>query len=293
MTVHRRKALMIRKIKTEDGSYTLFSERFKEPYHSVTAGAFTEAIEKFCNPCRVREKAQKGTVNLLDVCFGLGYNSIAFINEVLSQNPEARVKIISFEVNISVIEMSTDIDWGKFNRWKWILKQALQNKMCEEGILVLSSGNSQISLKIFITEGRKFLKNFSEKYKNFADAVFHDPFSPRVNPELWTYEFFREVRKLMKIDGILATYSSSTAVRKALHMAGFGVKEGVAVGRKSKSTVASPLFKTEDSILKKLQLPSSIPLRDPDLSDPPELITARKRGCMTVLSRLLPLEVFY
>lgn len=284
---------MIRKIKTEDGSYTLFSERFKEPYHSVTAGAFTEAIEKFCKPCRVREKAERGIVNLLDVCFGLGYNSVAFISEVLSQNPEARVRIVSFEVDISVIETSADIDWGKFNRWKWILKQALQNRICERGILVLSSGNRQISLKIFITEGREFLKNFSGKYKNFADAVFHDPFSPKVNPELWTYEFFREIRKLIKSDGILATYSSSTAVRKALYMAGFGVKEGVAVGRKSKSTVASPLFKTEDKIMKKFNLPSSVPLRDPNLSDPPELIRARKRGCTAVLSRILPLEVFY
>jgi len=76
-------------------------------------------------------------------------------------------------------------------------------------------------------------------------------------------------------------------------MAGFGVKEGVALGRKSKSTVASSSFKTEEKLLRKFKLPSSVPFRDPVLSDPPGLISSRREGCMKLLSRSLPLEVLY
>jgi len=46
-------------VRTEDGSLTLFSEKFNEPYHSLTAGAFKEAVEKFCKPCKIEEKAKK------------------------------------------------------------------------------------------------------------------------------------------------------------------------------------------------------------------------------------------
>jgi tRNA U34 5-methylaminomethyl-2-thiouridine-forming methyltransferase MnmC len=283
---------MERKVETADGSVTLFSEKFREPYHSLTAGAFTEAIEKFCKPCKVREKAKKGEVRLLDVCFGLGYNSVAFINEVFSENPSAKVKLVGFEFNLRIVEESLRLDWKSFNRWKWILRSLLMNKRCESGVLTLNFAYPKLEVKVFITEGRNFLKKFSKKYENFFDFVFHDPFSPKVNPELWTYEFFKGIRKVIKENGILATYSSSTAVRRALHMAGFGVKEGVSVGRKSKSTVASPSYKTQSEILEKFKFPTSIPFRDPKLSDPPDLIKNRRNGCIRLQNKY-PLEVFY
>lgn len=283
---------MERKVETADGSVTLFSEKFREPYHSLTAGAFTEAIEKFCKPCKVREKAKKGEVRLLDVCFGLGYNSVAFINEVFSENPSAKVKLVGFEFNLRIVEESLRLDWKSFNRWKWILRSLLMNKRCELGVLTLNFAYPKLEVKVFITEGRNFLKKFSKKYENFFDFVFHDPFSPKVNPELWTYEFFKGIRKVIKENGILATYSSSTAVRRALHMAGFGVKEGVSVGRKSKSTVASPSYKTQSEILEKFKFPTSIPFRDPKLSDPPDLIKNRRNGCIRLQNKY-PLEVFY
>ncbi len=280
-------------VKTADGSTTFFSERFGEPYHSLTAGALTEAIEKFCKPCKVREKAKKGEIKLLDVCFGLGYNSAAFLNEAFAGNPAAKVKIVGFELNLTIVEKSLSLNWKFLNRWKWLLRLALNNKKCELNVLTINAVTPKIELKVFFMEGREFVKKFSVRYRNFFDVVFHDPFSPKVNPELWTYEFFKELRKMVKKDGVLATYSSSTAVRKALHMAGFGVREGVSVGRKSKSTVASPSYKTEEKILEKFKYATSTPFRDPKLSDPPQLIRERRKGCIWLQNRATPLEVFY
>lgn len=266
-----------RPIRTQDGSITLFSQEFNEPYHSTTAGALTEAVEKFCKPARVREKARKGRVSLLDSCFGLGYNAFTFINEAFSENPRALLEVVGYEFDLTVIESSLKLNWGSLERWKGVLRELLKNRTCQMGFLTLNYFRPNLQIKIFIGEGRKVLKKISSIYRNFADAIFHDPFSPKVNPELWTYEFFTLLRKAIKEDGILATYSAATPVRKALHMAGLGVKEGVAVGRRSKSTVASPSFETEKGLLEKFA--KIAPYRDLTLREPRELIRARQKGC--------------
>ncbi len=285
---------MNRVLKTEDGSTTLFSSEFKEPYHSVTAGALTEAVEKFCKPARVRQKAREGRVALFDSCFGLGYNTFTFIQEAISENPRAELFIVGYEFDLKVVENSLLLNWGELERWKWVLKELLKNRTLQMGFLTLNYFRPKLRIKIFIGEGREVLKRIAPLYKNFADAVFHDPFSPKVNPELWTYEFFSLLRKVIKEEGTLATYSCATPVRKALHMAGFGVREGVAVGRRSKSTVASPSFKTQEKLLRKFSLPQSVPYRDPTLNQPPSLIRARQRGCVKLLETpLKPLPVYH
>jgi len=268
-------------LETEDGSITLFSEEFKEPYHSTTAGALTEALEKFVKPARVRERARKGRVSLFDSCFGLGYNAFTFIDEALSENPKAALEVVGYEFDLTVIESSLKLNWGRLERWKGVLKELLKNRTCRLGFLTLNYSHPNLKIKVFVGEGRQVLKKISPLYQSFADAIFHDPFSPKVNPELWTYDFFTLLRKVIKQDAILATYSASTPVRKALHMAGFGVKEGVAVGRKSKSTLASPSFKTERELLEKFEL--TAPFRDPSLAEPRELIRARQKGCTCLI----------
>jgi len=281
-------------VRTEDGSLTLFSEKFNEPYHSLTAGAFKEAVEKFCKPCKVEEKAKKGKLNLFDVCFGLGYNTVAFLETAFSSNPNVKVSVVGFEFDLGVIEKSLELSWGDYEKWKRIIRVALRSKRCEDIFLTINYFSPQIKLKIYIGEGREVIKRIHRKYEQFADAIFHDPFSPRVNPELWTFEFFQKLRSIIKRDGILATYSAASPVRKALWMADFGVKEGVAVGRKSRSTVASPLFKTEEKLLEKfLASTKSTPYRDPNLQDSPELIMSRRRGCVWLQEKALPIAPIY
>jgi tRNA U34 5-methylaminomethyl-2-thiouridine-forming methyltransferase MnmC len=285
------------KVVTNDGSFTFVSSRFKEPYHSITAGAFREAIEKFCKPCLIEKKAKEGSVNLFDVCFGLGYNSIAFLDVVFKTNPLAEVHIVGFEFDIKVIESSLTLDWGKFEKWKRVLRIALRNKLFEEGFITLnffSPVPPRIKLKIYIGEGRRIIKKFGHRYANFADAIFHDPFSPKVNPELWTLEFFDRLKKIIKKEGILATYSAASCVRKALHLVGFGVKEGVAIGRKSKSTLASLAFETDEKLLKKFSISTeSTPFRDLELEDSPKLIKARRLGCISLQNIPVPVVPRY
>lgn len=68
---------------TNDGSVGLFSPSADDIYHS-TYGALTEAYEKFILPSNIIDFLKKNSeIKILDICFGIGYNSKSFINFLL------------------------------------------------------------------------------------------------------------------------------------------------------------------------------------------------------------------
>ncbi|WP_245792002.1 tRNA (5-methylaminomethyl-2-thiouridine)(34)-methyltransferase MnmD [Desulfurobacterium indicum] len=285
---------MIKKIITADGSPTFFSEEYGEPYHSVTAGAFRESEEKFIKPCKIIESLKKRDLKILDVCFGLGFNSMSAVKAAFECG--GKLLIVGFEKDIEVIKASLQLDWGDMSAFKFFLSGLLKNRSFEDGFLTLNYFDGKIGIKVFIGEGREVVKKIYRNFGDFFDVVFHDPFSPKVNPELWTLDFFKYISEMVKEGGVLATYSSSLPVRKALLMAGFGVREGVAVGRKSKSTVAVKGRKSllPDKFKKKLETSLfSVPYRDLFLNDPPALIRNRRSGCIHILESVYPFECLY
>jgi queuine tRNA-ribosyltransferase len=72
-----------------------------------------------------------------------------------------------------------------------------------------------------------------------ADVIFWDPFSPRVNPGLWTAAAFGLARGHVAARGTLFTYSASTAVRVAMLLGGWAVGVGDAIGGKQQTTAAA------------------------------------------------------
>ena len=72
-------------------------------------------------------------------------------------------------------------------------------------------------------------------------AVFYDPYSPTVNPEMWTLKTFAALYDRLRADVpcLLTTYTRSTAVRVTLLLAGFFVGVGGATGEKDETTVAT------------------------------------------------------
>jgi queuine tRNA-ribosyltransferase len=72
-----------------------------------------------------------------------------------------------------------------------------------------------------------------------ADVVFWDPFSPKVNPELWTVRAFAALRARSGERATAFTYSTATATRAALLLAGFFVGAGDPSGPKEETTAAA------------------------------------------------------
>lgn len=69
---------------TNDGSVGLYSPDFDDIYHSST-GALTEAYEKFILPINIDELLKKDSIKVLDICYGIGYNSKSFLNFIFEK----------------------------------------------------------------------------------------------------------------------------------------------------------------------------------------------------------------
>lgn len=70
---------------TNDGSVGLFSPDADDIYHS-TYGALTEAYEKFILPADLKIFFEKNSeIKILDICFGIGYNTKSFLNFVYNE----------------------------------------------------------------------------------------------------------------------------------------------------------------------------------------------------------------
>jgi len=256
---------------TEDGSFTFFSAEFGETFHS-RSGAIQEAEEKFVNPLNLKEKAQQTNLRLLDICYGLGYNTAAALKAIWQINPDCQVELFALELDLSVPQAAKTHDL--IDRWlppiPQILSQLAQD--CQVQI-------DRLQATLLIGDARLTIGQIPPDFQ--ADAIFLDPFSPPTCPQLWTGEFLAKVAKYLKPEGSLATYSCSAAVRSALLAAGLKIGATAPVGRRSPGTIASftdqdlpPLSLQEQE---HLQTRAAIPYRDPNLSDSREIIWQRRQ----------------
>ena len=85
----------MKQIVTKDNSITFRSDEYDETYHSVT-GAVEEAYKKFAEPALEFVKG-KDEVSILDIGFGLGYNSAAMMDRLLEENFSCEIEIIGLE----------------------------------------------------------------------------------------------------------------------------------------------------------------------------------------------------
>lgn len=226
----------MKQVLTKDGSVTFYSEEYMETYHSVS-GAVEESLRKFAEPCGIRELAISGHVRILDICFGLGYNSCAAIDTALKENPECRIEIVALEKDIKILDEIKNLN-PSFKNYK-IIKDLIKNenhKIIQDLIKNnFKFKNRNIEMELMVGRAEETITSI----KNIKfNAVFLDPFSPPKNPELWTLHFLKNARDLMEKGATLATYSCAKKVRENLKASGFIVKDGSVVGRRAPATVA-------------------------------------------------------
>ncbi|ACB52216.1 hypothetical protein cce_2868 [Crocosphaera subtropica ATCC 51142] len=258
---------------TDDGSYTFFSDQFEELFHSHS-GAKQEAQYKFIEPCQIKEKTTiKDTIKILDICYGLGYNTAACLETIWAINPDIKIELFALENNINVPLQAIDAN--------------LLNNFSSSVINILTTlaNNDKIETKTFkgqllLGDARQTIQTVINQ--NFqADAIFLDPFSPPKCPQLWTVEFTELVSQCLGKEGYLATYSCAASVRTALQLTGLKIGATRSVGRRSPGTIANwngnnlpPLSQQETE---HLQTRAAIPYRDPTLKDTAQSIKKRRQ----------------
>ncbi|MEX2573844.1 MAG: MnmC family methyltransferase, partial [Balneolaceae bacterium] len=70
-------------------------------------------------------------------------------------------------------------------------------------------------------------------------SIFFDPFSPDVNPELWTPDVFRKLASVSDTDVLLSTYGAASKARAAMAAAGWSVARAPGALGKREMTLAA------------------------------------------------------
>lgn len=210
-------------VKTNDGSNTLYSKKYKQHFHDIKTGAIKESLYKHVIPALGYHK-EKSTLRILDICFGIGYNTLSTIYYVQKNNLNIKLEIFSPEFDLELIKSLKDFDYPlEFKNIQHIIKELAQNFKYED---------ENIHIELFIGDARKYIKTL-----NSIDVVYQDAFSSEVNVELWSVEYFKDIYKVCNKDCILTSYSIATPVRLSLFEAGFEIYEINPTG-KTKQSIA-------------------------------------------------------
>lgn len=166
---------------TNDGSVGLYSKNYDDIYHSAS-GALTEAYEKFIYPINWDILLLHDDIKILDICYGIGYNTKSFLNYIFENKKEliVRKNILKkiFSKNIDVEAIHTD---NIIKGLKQIYTETVYTNNIFDNISVTAVDNDEIlfGLSPFIKTGLKNFKNessiikrqniekyFKTKYKN-------------------------------------------------------------------------------------------------------------------------------
>ncbi len=283
-------------ILTDDGSMTCFNEETGELYHN-RAGAYTEALVNYVKPSHFLDKlSQTQSLQLLDVCFGLGYNSWVFLEALLKNLPQHpfTITIHGIEKDPKILQMIPEVlkdpKLCYLKKFPALLEHNIyyqtQTKVRE--ITINVGENQVIILKLTLDDLRQVVPILDTPF----DLIFHDPFSPVKVPHLWTVDLFNVYFNLLKVrQGRLLTYSTAGAVRGGLREAGFFLYRTAALGKKTGGTLAStqklvlpsldsghesyfvPISSEEETYL---NTRSSLPYRDATFKSHPEQIVVNR-----------------
>lgn len=188
---------------TNDGSVGLYSTAFNDIYHSAT-GALTEAYEKFILPVDFNNLLQKDKIKVLDICYGIGYNSKSFLNFIFEnycrKNFSKKYSLTKYYIDKIHTNNILHALLNNFIYKNNICNEQIYTNNIFDKISITAIDNDKILSYIspFIKTGVKNFKNVNidfkynaiDKFINNKDKISH----PKIN-ELINYLIFEKIRE--------------------------------------------------------------------------------------------------
>lgn len=299
---------------TGDFSVGLYSTSFDDIYHSAY-GALNEAYEKFINP--LKEFHFDNRIKVLDVCYGLGYNSKAFLN-TFGQKHDIEFDCLDVDKNLfllspfiktnknlkdsllsrinnnygkkylpenqkeNILKYTKHSCEKKYKIDDWVniliakeLYKLFGNELFENKFLLDKSYSSffnknmlrlskfyqkkgykyaflrnkstflhniyyrniskrDIKFNFYVDDARKTIQTLENQY----DVIMLDAFTTNKCPQLWSFDFIKQLYNHTNDKGLLITYSNSAVVRNTLLAAGYNVGKILNKNNKSIGTIA-------------------------------------------------------
>lgn len=195
------------------------STRFGDVYYSGSS-PLAQARDVFLHGNQLPGRWQgRRRFTVLETGFGLGHNFLA-LWQAWRADPFrcARLHVVSIEAHpfrqadLSLQLKRLDgptLEMARALVHAWpVLTPGIHRLEFDEGAVTLTLAFGSIS-------------RMARQLDLGFDACFLDGFSPRVNPEMWTPQVFRQLARLANRDATLATWCSAGHVRRGLQDAGF------------------------------------------------------------------------
>ncbi len=212
-----------------------------QTFHPVV-GPAAEAEAVHVAGCRLVERANGlppgHCLVIWDVGLGAAANALAAVRALAAgyQRPE-EVMLFSFDHSLGALSFA--VEHAETLGYPRGFEPALR-ALLTTGRVDIPVGETQIFWRVISSDFPATLVHPRRSF--FAPhVVFFDPYSPAVNPEMWTLETFAALhgRTNTAHPCLLTTYTRSTSVRVALLLAGWFAGVGGATGEKDETTVAA------------------------------------------------------
>lgn len=222
-------------VTTTAGAVSIRNNVVNETMHNPV-GPWKEANELYIVQSRLAERLQKASVTLFDVGLGAAANSLAALHCQSQQTGvSTELTLISFERDLDLLKFALENahHFEHFSGYETAIETLL-----EKGEWI----NPQLRTKWILRHGD--FTELIQKETYAADLIYFDPYSPKVNSEMWSLECLKNLRQAchMTKSTELYTYSQATPVRYRLLQAGFYVGVGSPTGLKADTTIASTRF---------------------------------------------------
>jgi queuine tRNA-ribosyltransferase len=196
-------------------------------------GPSVEAERLYVAQSRLRDRlaAPGPRLVLFDVGLGAGSNALAALAAAGSAPAGGRaLEIVSFEADPRALALAVSDEGAARMGHAPAARDAAR--------ALLANGRHEgprVLWRLVAGDLRETLPREASR----ADLVFWDPFSPKANPECWTLAAFEALRARCGDAAAVYTYSTATATRSALLLAGFFVGAGDPSGPKEETTAAA------------------------------------------------------
>jgi len=205
---------------TQDGSRSLFSERFGVSYHSKY-GAWQETQHVFIEAGMRYQAIDKTSLSILDIGYGTGLNCIASLFFAFQQNLSLDyVGLEAFPVpkdTLTALLYPTELDWTEDQERLYHQMQNCDWDGQPQQMSMVDSSN-----RVHLTKRQQRFEELEEAAR--YDVIYYDAFAPEAQPELWTIEMFERMYRALNPDGVLVTYCAKGQVKRDMKSAGFTVE---------------------------------------------------------------------
>jgi tRNA U34 5-methylaminomethyl-2-thiouridine-forming methyltransferase MnmC len=207
----------LRRILTEDGSYTLLREDLGETYHSAK-GSITESTHVYIRNGLQHVAQHRDHLTIAEIGFGTGLNALL---TALEKPFALTVNYYGLDTLPLSEEVLLDMRHAELIRhpdadqvFRSIAAQPWQ------------SGTEKSSASVY---NGFHLAKLAVSVQNMqlpvqADLVYFDAFAPRHQPEMWEPAVFELLATQMAEGGVLVTYCAQGKLRRSLQAMGWEVE---------------------------------------------------------------------